>query len=988
GKSRLLTEVTKRATEAGVLVLQGQGIALGGQRPFTLLQGVADGLVASLSDEPDRAAALAAALQDVAPAITRALPALGVLFPEAPPADLGPEQFGDLRSLTALRRLLTAAADRARPILIVLDDCQWSDSLTIRLLGEMFNDTARVPPHLGVIAAFRTEEVAADHPLRSVAARTLHLGPLPPASVELLIESMAGPLPVGAVDTVVRLADGNPFMAAAILRGLVESEALIAGPGGWTVEPSRLSDVQAARRAAAFLVRRLELLDSDALQLLSVGAVLGKQFTIAAAVAVAGPQLDATAILADARRRRLVWLDAEGTSGTFAHDKIRESLLARLDAHERRRLHSQAADGLIAQVGEQPGDLVFDLAYHLHEAGRLEDALPYALTSAELARSRYALDVAAVHYRMAAESAGGDATVRRRIAEGLGDVLMLNGSYAEAGEQLRAARDFVREPVEAAELDGKLGALAFKQGDIPTAKMRLEGALRLLGRRLPRRPTLLLSLVWELLVQVGHSLLPRLTTGRRRSVGHEQDLLAMRLYSRLAYLYWFHSGKVACGWAHLRGMNLAERYPASAELGQAWSEHAPVMTMLPWYRRGVRYAQRSLEVRRELGDVWGQGQSLNFAGVVKYAASDFAAAQASCEEAVRLLRRTGDQWEVNTASWNLALCRLRQGDLSETVRLCEETYATARLIGDQTAAGIALSIWARATEGRVSAELVGELLDQGSGDAQTAAELHLADGLVHRAQGDLEQALASLERGIEVIKAAGLRQEYIAPVFAWHATVARELAVAAPPYAPQLRRARLKAATRSSRRALRWARFYRNNEPQVRRDLGLVLGLRGRFRRAEQELARSRDVAVRIGALYEQARTELARAELDGATALDDTFALEVAADAVRAFDPTPATLAGMTSASSIGMFDRFTTLLKVGRDITAATTEATLEQAIRESTVALLRAERCHLVPVAALYDYSLTTWSGDRHVHGLSRSLLVVAVQTGRPTTAHDES
>ena len=51
--------------------------------------------------------------------------------------------------------------------------------------------------------------------------------------------------------------------------------------------------------------------------------------------------------------------------------------------------------------------------------------------------------------------------------------------------------------------------------------------------------------------------------------GREADFLAMRLYSRLAYLYWFHSGKVACAWAHLRGMNLAERYQPSAELGQA-----------------------------------------------------------------------------------------------------------------------------------------------------------------------------------------------------------------------------------------------------------------------------------------------------------------------------------------------------------------------------------------------------------------------------------
>ena len=89
---------------------------------------------------------------------------------------------------------------------------------------------------------------------------------------------------------------------------------------------------------------------------------------------------------------------------------------------------------------------------------------------------------------------------------------------------------------------------------------------------------------------------------RQTTAAAEREFLAIRLYSRLAYVYWFCAGKVPCAWAHLREMNLAERYPPSLELAQAYSEHAPVMTMAPWYSRGLRYAQRSLAIRRELGD--------------------------------------------------------------------------------------------------------------------------------------------------------------------------------------------------------------------------------------------------------------------------------------------------------------------------------------------------------------------------------------------------
>ena len=55
--------------------------------------------------------------------------------------DTGPAEFGELRSLTALRRMIGALAGPGRPVLLVLDDCQWSDTLTVRLLNETFGGT-------------------------------------------------------------------------------------------------------------------------------------------------------------------------------------------------------------------------------------------------------------------------------------------------------------------------------------------------------------------------------------------------------------------------------------------------------------------------------------------------------------------------------------------------------------------------------------------------------------------------------------------------------------------------------------------------------------------------------------------------------------------------------------------------------------------------------------------------------------------------------
>ena len=981
GKTRLLSELMLQAAPSGAWFLHGQAVAQAAQRPFTLLHGVAQGLVEQL-DAPARQQ-LVERMADAAPTAVRALPSLAAVLGAGSDDDTGPEQFGEQRSLAALHHLLASVADQEHPVVLVLDDCQWADGLTMRLLGEMFGPGTTPPPYLGVIAAFRSEEVAAEHPLRHIAQGVpVQLSTLPSVAMAHLAESMAGPLPLQAVATIVRLADGSPFMGAAVLRGLVESGALLASDNGWLVDEDALDDVQTARRSAAFLVRRLELLSSESLRLLSAGAVLGKEFDVELAVTLVGAGEQAPVILDEARRRRLLWIDERSGRCSFAHDKIREALLERLGDDARGMLHSYAASALL-KSGVTDAN-VFDLAYHLDAAGRHEAARPHALRAAGIARSQHGLESAIAHYRMAAHGIDDeDLATRIQVAEGLGDVLTLQGVYAEAEQQLALARSLVDDPVRAAALDGKLGELAFKQGDVPTARHHLEGAMRRLGRRVPTNPLAQVAwLVWELLVQAGHTLLPGLTTGRRKTPD-ETTTLAMRLYSRLAYLYWFHSGKVPCAWAHLRGLNLAERYPPSLEVGQAWSEHAPVMTMIPWFGRALRYAERSLTVREQLGDVWGQGQSRGFAGVTLYAASRFDEGEEACREALRLLEATGDKWESNTAGWNLALCLYRKGQLVDAIRVARDVHATATAIGDTTSAGVALSVWTRAAGGRVDGALIDNELARGSEDASTRTELLLGAGLRALASDDLETALNRLNEAAATVRKAGLRQEYVAPVAPWRATVVRRLAEVAPAHNTSVRRQRVRAAQRAVRGARFWAFSYANQRPHALREAALVASLRGRDARADRLLTRSLEAAMTQGAAYEAALTRLAQAELDQARGGTGGLLHEARAS-VRSLELHDEVVAS-DPATTVSVFDRFTTLLAVGRTIASATTIAAVELATREAATALLRGERCHLLDVRALQDDQLVSESGES-VDEISHTLLARAVASGGPVVAAD--
>ncbi len=878
GKTRLLDEVEQRSGPQAWIV-RGHGVEKAAQRPFQLLEGLVADIVARCRVEPHVADDLRRQVGDRAGAIVAAVPPLFDVLGGRDGDDelnLGPEAYGETRSIAALGALLDALGALSQPVVVLLDDCQWADGPTLRLLSDWQAGVDRHGSRVVVVAAFRSEEVPPDHPLRAIVPlASMALARLGPDEVRDLAESMAGHLPPAALEVVGGLSEGSPFMAAAVLRGLVETGALFDGPTGWMVDPERLSDVQTSRAAALFLLRRLELLAPATLHLLSVGAVLGKEFDLDLAIALCGQDPARCARgLAEACRRRIVWVDEQSGRARLLHDKLREALLGRLEAGHRQELHLLAAEAIEAVDAER----VFDLAYHFDAAGRGSRALPYALRAAELARARHSLDVAAAHYRMALAAArDSDAGTRATVAEGLGDVLTLQGEYEEATTHLELALLLATTDSQRAALEGRLGDVAFKRGDQRSARVHLERGVRLLGRRLPRRtPGLLFALLVEVLVQVGHTLLPRLFLARRSRQGADEEFLAIRLYSRLAYVYWFSAGKVPCAWAHLREMNLAERYPPSPELAQAYSEHAPVMTMVPWFSRGIAYARRSLAIRRDLGDLWGQGQSLNFYGVVLYAASRYRESIQKCTEAVRLLDQTGDRWEANTATWHIAFAHYRLGELSAAVDLSRNLHRAALDIGDDAAAGISLSAWSRASGGRLPAELIRGRMGRRNDDAHTATEVHVAEGVRLLTEGSLAAAVSAFDEADRIVRRAGLRQEYVAPVLPWLATALRCQAEATSPSSQ--RRALLARAARAARRGWWVARFYRNNAPHALRERAILAALGGDDGKARRRLMQSMAVAEEQEARYELALSRRAWGAMG--LALGRTEGLQVVADA------------------------------------------------------------------------------------------------------------
>lgn len=963
GKTRLLGELCRRWAPQQVWILRGQAQDQVGQHPFLALESIADEILAACRGDPALAAELRERLGDRLDAVVAVLPRLTEVLGGSPSQVLGPESFGEARTIEALVTFLAALGSESRPALIVLDDCQWADEPTLKLLRRWLSRRKierSTPCHAGIVVAFRREEVDEGHVLRSVSPSLhLRLPPLAPADTQQLVESMAGRLPKEAIDVIVSLADGSPFMASAVLRGMVESRALLPEREGWRVERSAMDVVRSSRHAAELLARRIKLAPRVAVDLLKVAAVLGKEFELNLAANLAG-LLPGHALLAlrQAQKRHFVWTRAVDERCVFVHDKIREACLSLLSPEERRHLHLCAADHL--KTLEPPR--VFDLAYHFDAAGDPEAAFPHALQAAELARSKHSLEIAEQNYLIAIRGAeaAGDA-LRYRVARGFGDVLMLRGEYQHASQMFEAAKFIANDMEEGrlakAAIEGRLGEVAFKRGDIPRAVAAYQRALRLLDRYVPDSSLVLRLLVlWEAGVQWLHSWFPSWFLGRRRVEDAEREFTAIRLYSRLAYVYWFAKGASWSLWAHLREMNLAERYPPTLELAQAYSEHAPAMSMIPLVRRGIAYAERSLAIRRAQGDVWGQGQSLHFYGLVLYTACRYQECIDRCREAVRLLERTGDRWEVNIARHQIAGSLFRLGELQAAVEEAQRIRRSALELGDEQAAGFSLDIWSRASGGRLPGEVVEQEWRRPSVDVQRTAQVCVAKAVWLLGADRAAEAADLLETAQRQVKRAGMRNVFVAPLLPLLTTALRTSYEQLADYAAGPRRALLRRALATSRRARRMAAFFQNDLPHVLREQGLLAAMAGRSRRARRLLQKSIAVATRQHARYELAQSllwqgrlgcalgwpEAERQRHEGETLVRQLKAAgqdQEACGEDRLSPPSPPTL---------NLVDRFDAVLEVGRSIAGALQRDQVYQAVQQGALRLLRCPQCTVFSVS----------------------------------------
>ena len=412
GKSRLLREWT---ATSGVATLVGGCGATDARPPYEPFAAMLRHLTRAPGEEAR---------------VRRMAPDLLVFLPELETG--GRSRHPDRDALFGAMLRLLRDLGRGAPIAVAIEDLHWAEEGSLALF-RFLSGLAETAPFL-LLGTYRDDELPRGHPLRPVLAelgrRTdvidVHLVPLGTTEAAQLLGSAAD---LDAIrqeerDRIIALAEGNPLSLEELARSAGDPTGAL---------PLTIAEA---------VVRRVGALDDDARRLVLYAAVCGQQVGFDLLGRVLGkPERD---LLRPARAAIEASLLVESGDGlAFRHALTREAVYRDMMKRERRILHEEVADALIALHGDDPA-VATDIERQLIDASLAARAVPYALAAGREALRLLAADEAAAHFERAVDASAPGSIERARGLEGLGNAyrhqLKVSKAVTTLGEAVEAFR--------------------------------------------------------------------------------------------------------------------------------------------------------------------------------------------------------------------------------------------------------------------------------------------------------------------------------------------------------------------------------------------------------------------------------------------------------------------------------------------------------------------------------------------------------------------
>ncbi|WP_438036947.1 AAA family ATPase [Sorangium sp. So ce204] len=444
GKSALVNEMHRAIAQRGGYFTAGKFEQLNRGAPYaSLARAFRELLRHILTERPEQlarwSAALGRAVGSAGQLLVDLIPELEWIIGQQPPVQQLPPAEAQGRFHATFKAFVRVFATAEHPLVLFLDDLQWADPASLKLLQVLAADPER--GHLLLLGAFRDNDVYAAHPLRvaldeiekaGAPLRELKLGPLALADVIALLSdalsaARADVEPLARV--VFDRTQSNPFFVRQFLGSLHAEGLLRFEKGAWTWELDGIRRRTVTDNVVDFMARKIEELEPELVRVLRLAACIGHEFDLRTlAVISERPAHETVAALwkilqegliapVDADYRLAHATDAtddEAQAGVdwrvtyrFLHDRVQQAAYSLISEDRKREVHLRIARLMLASCeGAARDDSLFAIVNHLNIAAPIVTSAAEQATAAELnlaagrrAKAATAYEAAAGYFR-------------------------------------------------------------------------------------------------------------------------------------------------------------------------------------------------------------------------------------------------------------------------------------------------------------------------------------------------------------------------------------------------------------------------------------------------------------------------------------------------------------------------------------------------------------------------------------------------------------
>jgi serine/threonine protein kinase/class 3 adenylate cyclase len=395
------------------------------------------------------------------------------------PASVGSPEEERFRLFQAVTTFLRSASS-TQPLCLVLEDLHDADKGTMEMLVHLGRNLAGA--RILLAGTYRDVEVDRTHPLSAALAELrrvdsfarLPLRGLSPPEVHRMLSNIAGQdIPYELAEAVYRQTEGNPLFIQEVIRYAAESGLIRREGDQWVATVDSLI-TQIPEGLRDVIGRRLSGLGEECNRILSIAAVIGRDFAVDVLRKLAGASEDELlAALEEATRVSLI----EEMRGQrelryrFTHAFFRQTLYEELIAPRRLRIHNEVAKALEEHYTGRVEEHAAELAEHYAHSSSEEDlhkAVRFGEMAAERAASVYAFGEASRLYEQAIEV---QEIVAPNDSQRLYDLWMRLGEcLLPAGEAERVYKEIAKRAYELAEKMGG-GTSAARAAEIAASAM-------------------------------------------------------------------------------------------------------------------------------------------------------------------------------------------------------------------------------------------------------------------------------------------------------------------------------------------------------------------------------------------------------------------------------------------------------------------------------------------------------------------------------------